>query len=262
MEKQISEIMVALGKELCKDSLIGIVYNPYKEGMKYDDCNFLKYILSQDRYTSPLFILSGHGGYLAPGIYFPHIIKNAVKNYGVYVPSTCCSALCYTLLKSTKLLVGRNTQITQIDPTIQLGNGEVHRAIKIIKDSKFKNTPLGECARDVFHLAEEHVKILIDKPSLFREDGRDYFEHLHLDDLINLFMNKEDHFSFIDIKELNNLGAKIEDLSESKADILANRLIQVCQDFAILKDVRVVFVSSIPIKIIGEKDGVLICPLN
>jgi len=205
--------------------------------------------------------LNGKGGAINAGIYFPNIILGAVNSYQVYVPSVCSSALCYTLLKSSKLWVGENTIITQIDPTFEYF-GQTLRAIKVMKDKSVKDPRLMELARTIFHFAENEVRKLIDKPSLFRDKNMEYFEFMHLDDLVTLFMNKEGHYDPIGINELKKLDANIESLKNTLADNIANRLIQKCQDFLINNGARAIFVSSVPMKISDTDKGSFNCPLN
>ena len=112
MELEIKELIKSLKKEIGKDEIIAIIYNPYESGMEHKDCLFLKHLFKNHKYTSPLFLLNGRGGSIRSGIWFPYLIKQSVKNYYVYIPSFCCSALCYTLLKANKLFVGENTTIT------------------------------------------------------------------------------------------------------------------------------------------------------
>ncbi len=262
IEGEINELILKLQKELAEKEIIALVYNPLNaEGMKYTDCKFLKHILISKKYTSPLFLLNGRGGDFDAGIYFPNLIKQSVKNYSVYVPRVCCSSLCYTFFKAQELLVGENTSITQIDPKFPY-KGEMRRAIKVMKDHKIKDGFLKERAREIFHLVEEQTKRLIEGPSLFREKGMEYYEFMHLDDLVTLFMNKGDHYAEISVKELERLGAKIKNLRGSNADNFANCLILKCQDFAIQNNVRAIFVSSVPIDLPGEKEGTFICPLT
>jgi len=259
MEEEIKKLIKGLTEALGSE-IIAIIYNPRREeGMKEADCKFLKHILISRRHVSPLFILNGNGGDFVSGVFFPYIIRNSVKNYAVYIPRICCSALCYTLLKANRLLVGENTIITQIDPTFQY-KGEVRRAVKVMKSKKINDRFLIERAREIFSLAEGEVRKLIASPSLFRERKLKYYEHMQMDDLASLFMNKGDHYDEVSIKELEKLGAKVEDLRNWREDTVANELIFKCQDFTIENDVRVVFVSSRPIEIKGE-EGTLICPL-
>lgn len=261
MEAGIKQSLGDLKEEIGNQEIIAIVYNPYKDGIDNPDRLFLKDLFDKNNYKNPLIILSGPGGKFSPGVYFPYIIKDSVKKYSVYIPRICGSALCYTLLKANKLYVGENTTITQIDPLFEY-NGETRRAIKVHKDKTIKDALLKEKARQILNLSTEEIRKLIDKPSLIRDEKIDYFEFKQFDELASLFMNKGTHFDKINISELINLGANIEEYNGLKIDTLANRFIELCQDFAIQKDVRVIFVSSKPIAVEDEQEGFFICPLQ
>ena len=81
MEEKIKQALESLRQCLGIDEIILVVYNPENpEGIKDEDCKFLKALFEKVNYNSPLFLLSGHGGYLCPGIMFPHIILESVSN--------------------------------------------------------------------------------------------------------------------------------------------------------------------------------------
>jgi hypothetical protein len=257
METIIKEKIKKLSDNLGKQ-IIAVVYNPcMKEGMKESDCFFLKFLLKKARYTAPLFILSGRGGDYVPGVLFPYLILDKVKNYKTYVPLTCGSALCYTLIKSSKLYLGKNAKITQIDPTFEY-RGESLRAINHLRSM---DPLLRRNARDTFNNAKENVAKLSEPPSIFKFEVMNPKEFQHQDDIATYFMNKDEHETPLTKKELGELEVNFQELSE-EIDNLSEEFIQVCQDFTIKKEVRVIFVSSIPLKMEKEKDGRFICPLK
>jgi len=261
-EKEIIDIIQKIKKLFNGKDIIAIIYNPFdNEGMKYTDCKFLRALFDNNIYTTPIFILNGRGEEFKTGISFPYVIKNCVKNYEVYVPSTCGSALCYTLFKANKLYVTQSTSITQIDPTIEYQEENL-RAIKLMK-SKDYNPKIKRYATEVFSLAESWIKKLCKYPSLFRqEEDRYIFEFYQLDDLATLFMNKEHHENPISTNELKGLGANIEEIKNNVLGRLSINLIKKCQDLTITQDVRVVFVTTNPLIITGGEQGHFICPLT
>jgi len=260
IESEIKDLLLELQSRIGPE-IVAIIYNPLREeGMKRQDSRFLKFLFENNRYNKPMLILSGHGGDFIPGIEFPYIIKSHVKRYGVFVPSTCGSALCYTILKSEELIVGRNTDITQIDPQFPWEDGNVYRAIKVIKDDTITDADLKKTARDILHMAEHHLKELCSQPCIFKYKNFAPQEFQHIDYLTAVFMNKEDHEKKITSKELLALEANLVPINES-IDQLANDFLKKCQDFTIKKNVRVTFVSTIPIRLEGESEGSFICPL-
>ena len=241
------------------EELIAIVYNPTKDdGLKDDDCKFLKFLLTKCNFNSPCFVLSGHGGDFKAGIYFPHIIKFHVRNYKVYIPKTCGSALCYTILQAEELLIGKNTKITQIDPTFE-HNGEYVRAIKYIRSS---DEELRVKAREIFDLAQEKIIELCKPPSIFEFKTLDPDEFQTKELITANFMNKEEHEKAITQKELEELEINYKKIDDEDVLNLAHEFIEACQDFTIDNEVRVIFVSSKQIVLADGGIGRFLCPLH
>ncbi len=261
-EDEIKDLIFKLRSKINEKEIIAVVYNPNKEeGMNLSDCSFLKMLFDKNRYTSPIFILSGHGGDFKPGIYFPHIIIDAIKTYTIYVPSVCGSALCYTILKSKELWLNKNSKILQIDPKFEY-EGEMRRAIKVMKDNQITDIELKDKAKKIFLVAEEQIKNLCVPPSVFKYESFNYGDFGLLDSLAAKFMNKEDHETPVTIKELKELEANIKEIKDEETNDLSLNLIAKCQDYTIDQNVRVIFISSIPLNLGNAGTGHFICPLK
>lgn len=258
MEEKIRELVCGLKSKLGGKEVIAVVYNPKKsDGMKEQDCDFLKVLFEKVDLKYPLFLLSGHGGDFVPGVILPYLIKKFVGKYSVYIPRICGSALCYVIFKADELLVGDNTEITQIDPKFEYG-GEELRAIKHIHSI---NDDLKRVAREVFDTAQKYVKQLCQPPSVFKFETMEPNEFQHIDSIAAYFMNKRDHETSITFKELQELETNFRKVDDFDTEKIANNLILVCQDFTIQNDVRVIFVSSEPFLLEGDSEGSFICPL-
>lgn len=257
-ESKIKDLVCELKDLAGRGEIIAIIYNPfYDEGMKEEDCDFLAKLFDNQKYTYPLFVLSGKGGDFSTGIHLPHLINKEVKNYRVYIPRICGSALCYTIFKAKELLVGENTKITQIDPLFEY-NGNPFRAIKEIRST---DDILKAKARVVFDVAQKYILKLSSPPSVFKFDWIKHNDFAHLDSIAVCFMNKEDHDKPITVKELEEMEVNLNKIGGSEIDLIANEFIMACQDFTIENNVRVIFVSSVPIEMEGEGEGTFICPL-
>ncbi|GEM_PF-7054487 len=256
-EDLIKDKLTELGTKLGRPDIILIVYNPYKEeGIQKKDADYLMYLFENVTFSAPLIVLSGHGGDWKTGVLFPYIIKKKVNSYKVCVPYTCSSALCYTLFKAEELWTGEKTKLTQIDPIFE-HEGEWRRAIKNIRSI---DPSLKEKARKTFDLAQKHVNELSKPPSVFRYKNMYPDEFQHREIIIESFMNKDDHMEELIQKDLVDLEVKMKEMEED-ADKIAKEVVELCQDFTIEKDVRVVFASSKEIPAEGE-EGYYLAPLN
>lgn len=259
MEEEIKKTICELRDFMGKGEIIAIVYNPTNEsGMQIKDCSFLNALFDKNKYTYPLILLSGMGGDFSTGTLFPSLINRKVKNYRVFVPRVCGSALCYTILKSKQLFIGENTHISQIDPTFE-HDGEWVRAVKLLHSP---NDELRKKSRVIFDLAQDYIKKLSKRPSVFKYKymREDEFQHVEL--IAACFMGKEAHCDGLNEKDLVDLEVNFEKVHETEADKLGNELVALCQDYAIKSDVRVLFASSVPISLGGVGEGTFIAPLD
>jgi len=259
LEKKIKSLVQELKDKLGVREVIAVVYNPKSsEGMKHQDCNFLKILFEKTNYVYPVFLLSGHGGDFSPGILFPYLIKESVNNYKVYIPRVCGSALCYTIFKANELLIGEKSEITQIDPKFEY-EGEELRAIKHIRST---NDNLKKIAREVFDVAQDYVKKMCYPPSVFKFKIMDPNEFQHMNFIATYFMNKDNHETAITFKELEEMEVNIRKITDFDTEKIADELVFSCQDFTIQNDVRVIFVSSIPFYLKEDDEACFICPLK
>ena len=111
-------------EEYYKKNVVAIVYNPYIEyGIKDGDDLFFEFFMERffkkKAIKHSVIILSGFGGDLKASVLCSSILKENLDYYCCFVPSVICSSLCYFVLQSNKLIMGKNSILTQIDPLIE-----------------------------------------------------------------------------------------------------------------------------------------------
>ena len=252
MEEEIIETIRNLAVLMGKAEMIAIIYNPYKEGLEPKDMISLKSLMNNNVYNSPLFLLSGHGGSFNAGVHFPHIIKQSVKTYKVYIPSVCASALGFMLFLSDGLVISRKSKITQLDPLVIQEDGQVLRAVdymnNLVKD-EIRNK-----SKEAFNATRDQLVKFCEESKLFSfktwERGDYYFrEYLEV-----IFMKKEDHDRAVTKKELDELEVKYELIDSQDIEKVSFDLIRLCRKHLEENDARVIFVSSKSFKI-GTEEG-------
>ena len=207
--------------------VILIVYNPeFEGGVVPGDERFIGWVIDKERKNEPInnciLILSGSGGDFKTALHSSYILRNWLSYYACFVPSVAGSALCYLILHSNKLLMGKNSLLTQIDPLFE-HKGLFYRAIKNLDN---ENEEIKNKSHDIFnHVTGQLQKLLSHKNSLvgFRD-----FKPGDMSPIIYLFMGKEDHESGVRYAELSKLNLNI-DLVQDEIVNDANYLIALCR---------------------------------
>ena len=142
-----------------------------------------------------------------------------------------------------------DAKITQIDPVYQ-HNGIWFRAIKQLKS---EDQFLKENANKVFHFASFQItQLLTKKPSLFKFKDVDYDDFGHTNEIVSIFMNKEEHSSIILSSELQGLDLNVRESKDRTLFELMRDLISKCQNFLNVENKRLILLSSADIENGGE----------
>jgi len=120
MKKNRAELVIELEKLFGK-RIFAIVFNPaYEQGISEGDeisfQYFLEEIIKKENIKDCIIILSGFGGNLRTGILCSQLLRENISRYSILVPSVACSSISYFLLQCDKILLGKRSIITQIDP--------------------------------------------------------------------------------------------------------------------------------------------------
>lgn len=260
LEEDIERLIAKFKSDFGKDEVIAVIYNPKnEEGIQEQDVQFLMHLLKNTTFCYPLILLYGRGGDVNPAFVMPSLLLDNVKSkkYKVYVPLSCCSALCYPVFKADELIITPKTKLTQIDPTFEY-NGKIERAIKHLHST---DITLRDKAREIFDDTQNKIISLIKPPSVFKFQLNAYKEFGHVELIVSYFMNKEEHEKEVTPKELRELELNLTEDNDPTRLKLAEDLIYTCLQFMEIKNVRVIFVSSIPFDVEGSGKGTYICPL-
>ena len=111
----IRELEGILGKRV-----FAIVYNPaIEDGIKEGDEkyfeDFIENVIKKKKLKNVIFIFSGFGGNLRTAILCSQIIRNHLNKYSILIPTIACSSICYFILQSNHLFLGKKSILTQID---------------------------------------------------------------------------------------------------------------------------------------------------
>jgi len=231
LQKNRAELIKDL-EMIFKRRVFAIVYNPYyeesKQGVQLGDQKpftyFIENVIRKEKIKDCIFILNGFGGNLKAAIWCSDILRNNLDYYISFVPSVAGSAICYFVLQSNRLLIGKKSILTQMDPIFDY-QGREFRAIKHLND---KNVEIKELAHEVYNPVFENLKRIIQNPPHVFEKGlhkkcrkkTDFFVKA-----VDLLMGKEFHESGLTTKDLYNLKIDHAILREEiidKANILVN----------------------------------------
>ncbi len=186
-----------------------------------------------------------------------HLLEKILNGYSIFIPSLCCSALCYLLFKAKKLILIPTSQLTQMDPKFEY-NGET---LRVIQHLHSEDTELKIKAKTYFQLVQDQITLLINPPSIFQYKNLDYNEYCHRESIISHWMNKDEHAAPITRKELNELEINYIENNDFELHKQSIEFIRLCNNFMNQHTLRGIFVSSIELSLENEK-GHFICPLK
>lgn len=263
MEQELISELEKLKSEFSEDIIL-LYYNPLeKDSMKIDDPDWIKHYLDLVESQRAIVIIYGPGGNLNSGILIAHIFRKKLDLYTCFVPFTSCSALNYILLKSDKLYLSKNSKITLIDPIIDIEENGVIITDRLIKLIKHSDSNVAELARTQFCRIRDLVfKCLDDKPSLFNyKKDLILTESEQKEQIVDIFLNKESHYSEISYKELKEMNLKVKLLSESSLDepkIISSskKIIKYCQQM--VEEKKGNFLLTTTSNLIGYEQKILI----
>lgn len=211
--------------------VFAIIYNPgNEEGIKEGDekyfQDFIEKVIKKEDIKECIFVLSGFGGNLRAAVLCSQIIRNNLEKYSILIPTVACSSICYFVLQSDCLFLGRKSILTQIDPIFNY-DGEDLRAIKHLSD---QDPRIRELSHAYYNPVFENLKRIIqDRPNVFDKNvskrvarKTDYFIKL-----VDYWMGEDLHESGLNLKNLNELKVNYSVLSE---DIIekAKTLVREC----------------------------------
>jgi len=208
-----------------RKKVFAIIFNP-KNGDEIYFAHFIEQIIKKENIEDCILILNGFGGNLKTAILCSQLLRDSLKKYSVFIPTVACSSICYLVLQSDKLYLGKNSILTQIDPIFNY-DGEELRAIRRLNDS---NPSVRTIAQNYYNPIFENLKTIIkNKPHVFNEEvsKRSQKKTDYLIRLVDTWMGKELHESGLRIKDLNELKVNYEILNEEIIE-KAKMLIKLC----------------------------------
>jgi len=203
-----------------------IVYNPkMEEGIKEGDEICLGCAIEQELKKGALnkcmILLSGSGGDFKTALLMSYLIRKKFDYYSCLVPSVAGSSLCYIILHSNKLLMGKNSLLTQIDPKFDV-EGESYRAIKQLDNP---NPNIRNKSHDIFHYVfGELNNLLSHKYSLLKSRKVEIGD---ISPIIYLFMGKEYHEDGVRLEEIKKLNVNINLVEEDVIEV-SKKLVNMC----------------------------------
>ena len=221
-----------------------IVFNPLKEeGIKEGDEKYLTFFIGRENVRDCILILNGSGGEFKTALLSSCLLRGHLNYYCCFIPSVAGSSLCYFILKANKLLIGKNTILTQIDPLFEY-QGESLRAIKNLSNP---NKEIKDKAHEIFNYVRDKLRdLLSEKPSLLSKDCFSGDGSIRIDELgkiIDLFMGKEYHESGLQIKDLERLKLNFG-LVDDRLVTIGNNLIRECRNELFEEDSRFVIQTN------------------
>lgn len=215
-----------------KKKVIAIVYNPdLDQGIRPKDEILFEFfkerVVKQENLRDCIVILNGFGGDLKTALLCSCILRNSFKYYCCFVPSVIGSSLCYFALQANKLIIGKNSILTQIDPLIE-HKGEQLRAIEnltnIDAEKRKKSSRVIGFNTNVLKKILKKGKIL-SKECFSKRDELNLWE---LGRIIDLFMGKETHWSGLSITDLTDLKINLF-VEKDQIVSVANKVVSECR---------------------------------
>lgn len=234
LEKEIQKGLNLIEKELDCNGIVFLIYNPMVNPLKGGgeiypgDSKNIKAFLDGLKTNQATVLLHGPGGNFDEGILIALIMREKFISYRTFVPQLCCSALCFPVLKSDKLIMLKGASLTQIDP-IFTHRGKSYRAIQEI--FKEGNNEVKRMAKKVWDYAEKKIFELIkEPPSLFNHEKID-FEYVDQQNIIDEFMNKAEHHDEVKDIAFISIPFKKTVVSNESLKILSSKLIDKVQTY-------------------------------
>ncbi|MFA5174208.1 MAG: hypothetical protein WC438_03430 [Candidatus Pacearchaeota archaeon] len=228
IQKLIEQLEAHFNKEV-----IFLIYDPRdEEGIKLQDEIFFEFIieriLKSNNLKECVLVLNGFGGDFKTALLCSSMLRNYLNYYICFIPSVIGSSLSYFVLQSNKLIIGKKSILTQIDPLID-HKGEQLRAIKNLSSLDDEIRKKSHEAFNYNLLILRKIlkkKRILDKKCFSRRNSINSWE---LNRIIELFMGKQQHESGLTIEELKKL--KINLVIESEEIVaIANKIINKCRE--------------------------------
>jgi len=227
--------------------VFAIIFNPsYGNGISEGDEVYFRYfideIIKKEKVTDCIILLSGFGGNLRTAILCSQILREGISRYSCFIPSVACSSLSYFVLQSNKLLLGRRSILTQIDPIFSY-DGDDLRAIKHLNDP---NPKIREIAHAMHNPVFENLKRVIKtRPNVFSKEvaknsqqGTEY-----LIKTADFWMGKDFHNSGLKFSDLERLKVVYSVVPEEIIQI-AKQLVNACLEELTIEDQRFVIQTN------------------
>jgi len=183
-----------------KYEVISLIYNP-KEEVEPGDNNKISYILKDLNISKAILIINGGGGLTEEGKKIAITFRSKFKKaFFSLVPERTCSALVYSILISSCLLVSKESTLGPIDPYFYY-HGRYFPALSSTKD---KNP---EIKRRAIEHSNQTLKFCA---GIFKSPGSIIkgVDQLKCDNLIRIasFLFNADHDKKIYPRELEDIG--------------------------------------------------------
>lgn len=236
------EELVKKLENLFGKKVIALIYNPEnEEGIRKGDERYIRGFLEKENLSKNIdnciVLLNGSGGDFETALLISYILRNNFPYFSCFIPTVAGSALCYIIIHGNKLLVGKDSLLTQIDPIFEY-EGESYRAIKRLDDP---NEEIHNKAHDIFNYVIGHLeRLLSHKHSILKS------REVKLGDMspiIYLFMGKDYHESGVRLSEVQKLNINIQIVEEDKINV-GKELVNECHSELIKENSRFVFQTS------------------
>lgn len=243
MEECKRKILTTKLESIFSKRVISIIYNPAIEegilpGDEYKLRDALNRINQNEIFDKSVIILGGSGGDFKTAILMSHLLRNRFSYYSCFVPFVAGSALCYIILHSNKLIFGRNSLLTQIDPLFE-HEGDFYRAIKNLSNS---DPEIYQKSHTVFWEVNGHLtRLLSHRYSLLNRSKTNPEDTISTKEIIpitDIFMGKENHEDGVRYSELDNVNINLE-LADDILVELGTGLMKECQSELAKENARV-----------------------
>jgi len=253
IEDQIIRTLETLKENHFTNDLLLIYYNLKKEDpMEFGDEGSLFAYINQLRLKRITGIFYGSGGNLFSGGAIGQFLQDRFDYYDCFVPFSCCSSMCYPLLYAKKLTLTSMSNITQIDPIIKVGNENI-RIIRILKD---KDPEVSSNAKIIFNKVRDLIPtILAKKNSLYNNKINTHLtKNEEVENIVDLFMNKQDHAAKITYGELKQLNLNVN-MVKDEMDLIkgCRSLVNKCQEFLEKENKRMLILCTQTLKNYKER---------
>lgn len=226
------EEMIIQLEEYFGKRVFAIVYNPIREeGIKTNDETYIAYfiekVIKKENIRDCVIILNGFGGDFRTSLLCSSLLRKNLNYYSCLIPSVVGSSLCYFVLQSNKLILGKNSKITQIDPLIE-HEGEQLRAIKNLTH------PDGEIRKKAHRVLSYNIEILkkilkkegiLNSSCFSNENEINIYE---LKRIIDVFMGKEFHESGLKFEELKKLKINLK-MEDEEIIKISKEIVHLCR---------------------------------